>query len=654
MHRLVATALLLAAGLAVTAAGHEQAPVFRSGVDLVTIDATVVDGEGRPIEGLGPADFVLKVDGQPRRIASVQYVSRTRATAGESPAPAGTSTSAAVSASSNESVADGRIVLIAVDQANIRRIEGRQALRAAERFIDTLGPSDRVAVHGVNYAGDIVFSRDRVQARRQLGSLTGEAVPALIQPTFNLGMTEALWIADGNKSRLEVAVRRECGTSLSNANNNPARAEGDENTTRNPCPTQLEQEARMTAQQVRTQASLSINALVDMFGRLSTIDGPKTVALLSEGLVAEPRLIDLTALGAAAQQARVNLYVLQMETPLFDIATQQPSPTMMEDWQLQADGLARLAGSAGGSLFRLAGSDPAPFARIMRELDGYYLLAFEATDTDRNGRPHQIDVSVTRRGATLRSRQAFRFESDSWARRLTEERMVGLLKSASIATELPLRAASYSFFDPATGKVRVEIAAETEQGDGQTSGVLFGYVLLDAKGVIAASQVLETSSRRFTAAAVVDPGVYTLKVAGLDRFGRTGSLPRAVLAGVSDSPLPTSELLIARPTPDPNAILDPIVDRTSDDRIVAYLELYPDAGHSLRLVDVTVTVRPAARRDAVLTMPAAVSSRNARHGTARVAIPIADLEPGRYVIRADILDNDKAVGFVERTITIER
>jgi hypothetical protein len=37
--------------------------------------------------------------------------------------------------------------------------------------------------------------------------------------------------------------------------------------------------------------------------------------LLSEGLVAEPQLFDLTSLGAAAQAARVTVYVLQLEAP---------------------------------------------------------------------------------------------------------------------------------------------------------------------------------------------------------------------------------------------------------------------------------------------------------------------------------------------------
>jgi VWFA-related protein len=246
--RVSLTACLVATAVAVALARPQQSPVFRSGVDLVTVDATVVDGDGRPIVGLGPDDFTLTVDGQSRRLVSVQFVSRMASAEADEPVD----TLPAARASSNASAADARLVLIAVDQSNIRRLEGRLALRAAERFLDTLNPSDRAAVVAVNYAGDIEFTRDRAAAKRKLETMTGEAVPALIQPEYNLGLAEALLIADGNKARLEVAVRRECGSSLGriNADSSPERA-ADTLPSRDPCPTQLEQEARMAAQDHR-------------------------------------------------------------------------------------------------------------------------------------------------------------------------------------------------------------------------------------------------------------------------------------------------------------------------------------------------------------------------------------------------------------------
>src|SRR5512143_3019248 len=51
----------------------QSPPVFATGVEVVAVDVSVVDGDGRPVRGLGPADFTLKVGGRARRIVSVQF-----------------------------------------------------------------------------------------------------------------------------------------------------------------------------------------------------------------------------------------------------------------------------------------------------------------------------------------------------------------------------------------------------------------------------------------------------------------------------------------------------------------------------------------------------------------------------------------------------
>src|SRR5215831_2386496 len=55
----------------------QQVPSFRSGVEVVTIDVTVVDKQGQPQRGLNPSDFIVSVAGQPRRVLTAEYVDRT-------------------------------------------------------------------------------------------------------------------------------------------------------------------------------------------------------------------------------------------------------------------------------------------------------------------------------------------------------------------------------------------------------------------------------------------------------------------------------------------------------------------------------------------------------------------------------------------------
>ena len=74
--------------------------------------------------GLGREDFRIEVDGRPRRIVSAQFVDL----AGSINPSAHRS---AAHFSSNAGAGDGRIVVIAVDETHIRRLEGRRALEAA-------------------------------------------------------------------------------------------------------------------------------------------------------------------------------------------------------------------------------------------------------------------------------------------------------------------------------------------------------------------------------------------------------------------------------------------------------------------------------------------------------------------------------------------
>jgi VWFA-related protein len=514
--------------------GQQEAAVFRSGVDLVTIDATVVTRDGTPEPTLGPEDFVLRVDGRRRRVVSAQFV---RAL----PADAAAMKRGAAHFSSNEFADAGRFVVVAVDEPHIRRVEGRSALRAAGDFVAGLDPADHVAVVGLARGGPITFSRDRNAARRQLETLTGHGDPAFLR--LNIGLLEAVEIADGARGRLAEVVQRECGRALTSYLN-PARIADESEAGRDACPEQVEQEARATAQFARTQARLSLSALEATIAALGALQRPTTLVLLSEGMVADPRLIDFRELSAKAQAARVSIYVLHMDTPLFEAATDRVSPTFVRDMELRADGLSRLAGSARGAVFRLLGGDHAPFQRIASELSGHYLIAFEPLPAERDGRLHRLELEVTRPGTAIRARQAFRIPATVASPRAREEQLVALLRSTLPATELPVRVATYTYVEPVSSNLRVVVSAEADPAGGG-DGLVLGYVLVDGRGVIAASGALRAPSGRHAFTARVPRGNYTLRVGGVDPLGRRGMVERGFTAAVRQADdLQVSDLIL--------------------------------------------------------------------------------------------------------------
>jgi len=110
-------------------------PVFPTGVELVAIDLSVVDGQGRPVRDLGPSDFQVTVKGKPRRVVSVEFIEQT----GEAP-PEAPPSPAPTHFSTNERLVRGRLVLIAVDENNIRVGSGRDVVREADELLARLGP----------------------------------------------------------------------------------------------------------------------------------------------------------------------------------------------------------------------------------------------------------------------------------------------------------------------------------------------------------------------------------------------------------------------------------------------------------------------------------------------------------------------------------
>jgi len=629
------------------AAATQQAPVFRSGVDLVTVDVSVVDDRGRPVVDLTTGDFRLEIDGRPRAIVSAQFVSRGGRISDLGSAPGNIPAS---DSSANDASGDSRVILVAVDQANIERLGGRATMRMFGEVLHELDARDRVAVVAVDHRGRLDLRAGRYLSRTDLERLTGARPPASLEPGPDL--VESLDIADGLMNRLDHAARRECGRPGPRTfDRAPDEADGD---VQLPCVTQLEREARAMAALGRTQAALSVAGLVNLIARLEAIDGAKTLVVLSEGFPAEPQAEDLARLGAVAQSAGVAVYALRLEPSDSAALGGLDSWMRADDVRRRADGLDRLAQSAGGALFRQVGGDPEPLRRVLRERSGSYLIGFEPTATDRDGKPHRIRVSLTGRNASLRAPAAFRLESASAIRRRREARIVGLLRSSTVTGDLPIRVTSYVFTDPGTGQVRLLIGAETRGPSVSASEAIFAYVLLDGRGVIVASGVLDTPSPRFLSSAVVAPGHYELRVAAVDRLGRSGSVTRAVSAVANVSELPTSDLVVARAGEGSEDHIDPIFEVTTDDAVLSYLELYPRPGQSLRNIDVVISVRPAMGGAVALSRPALIWSLDPRQAIARLTVPLAGLPPGPYVVRADVSDADRILGFAERRLTMVR
>jgi hypothetical protein len=136
-------------------AAGQRPPTFKSAIELIAVDVSVVDRSGQPVAGLTAGQFEVSVDGQPRRVATATFLDYRSATAVQaaqqaSPAPplrvAGTFASNEVAEAEAEAATPGRVIVLAVDQLSLPPGSGRAAIESARKFLDRLQPSDRVGL----------------------------------------------------------------------------------------------------------------------------------------------------------------------------------------------------------------------------------------------------------------------------------------------------------------------------------------------------------------------------------------------------------------------------------------------------------------------------------------------------------------------------
>lgn len=133
---------------------QQQPPQFRTGIDLTRVEITVLHKDTRkPITGLTAEDFVIKVDGDAQRVATLAEVTV--------PRPAETSAPGLIEAAHdvarNDLTRPRLVVIVMNDAAGGNDPFDRQTgVRIAHRIVDGLGPEDKAS---------IVFTRDNREAQ---------------------------------------------------------------------------------------------------------------------------------------------------------------------------------------------------------------------------------------------------------------------------------------------------------------------------------------------------------------------------------------------------------------------------------------------------------------------------------------------------------
>jgi len=600
--------LVVAASLSwhggVTAAVQEQ-PRFRTRVDAVVLDVSVLGRDGMPVRGLTAADFTVLEDGRPQAISTFTPVDLPDV---ERTAPAWVR-DAPRDASANDEVAEGAVLVILLDDVTMAVTIPSRVQSCARLVIDALGPHDLAAVVFLanKRAGqEFTYDRSRLLAavERYKGGSPGGALTTLAP-------------------RMLVDTLGDVADGLSAL---PAR--------------------RKAIVYVATGLPIDIGSVMP--------DSPNWLEVLRAHDTGEfvGRLLGLFD---RARRANVNVYCLDPSGLVGGLSVEQ-------------DFLRTLSQNTGGFTVTDT-NDPQPgVAQIFRENSSYYVLGYQPANQRTEGRFRKVEVRVNRPGVTVRTRSGYMEPGRAPAATRKAPDTLGTAISGFLPkTDVSMRVTAAPFALSTRKRAALAIVVGLQPGR-ETAGapgaagtppleeadvLVRAYNMMgDLKG----SERLHVRVRLRAEAAERDwcevlsrldlnPGRYHLRLAANIR-GKTGSVHYDVeVPDFAGSALSLSGVAVTATPGVPSSPKDrllpviPVVptarrDFTPADRVSAFLLVYQGGGHALAPVTIRALIVDSLNTEvfeSVRTLDAALF-KSRRAAEYRFDLPLAGMRPGPHLL----------------------
>jgi VWFA-related protein len=599
-------------------------PTFRSGVDLIRLDVSVMDRGGSPVRDLSAADFIVTVDGKPRQVSFARFYGPDE----------GARLSAALpprSFASNMEAARGRALVIAVDVESIEPGSEKGVLDTAGALVDQLGPADWAAL--VPIPGRAIdLTHDHRRVREALERLRGSRVNNdAFQHT--LSIKEAEEVSRKNRATIEEVIQREC----------LGLYKKDPNQEYNQCGVYIIQvEAPQLLIEADRRIRAVLHAMSDLTARLATIDAPRTLVLISAGLPYRDDLLqEFNNLRRSASAAGTTTYIIQLEQPETDATRFGLNGGVSFSRTDLAAGLSMVAGMTGATFRAGVGRAFGVFDSIRAEIMHTYQLGIESAAGDADGRVHTIDVQVRSPDAVVKARKEIVVSSGPRRPR----NAMDVLGEARGFAELPMSASAYATLGDDGAGLKVIMLVETLAPGDSSYAVRIANgerTVFETSDALAAQQ----SGSRAVIAARIPTGKYSLRAAAIDREGRAGSVELPLTMALHEAgPLQCSDLILGFG----ENRFAPANYIPSGTPLTALLDIYAADPAQFGDVSVEFTLR-AVGSDAILaSVPATVNSsssdrRQIAQGEFRPAAP------GIYVVSAVVTRNGERLAAIDRDV----
>lgn len=611
-----AAAALAANGL--RAQAPASPPQFRAGVDVVVVEATVLDRQRNVVRGLGSADFTAEVGGKRREVVSADLVEYAVPSADAPP------DADELDITTNEPVESGRTILLLVDQASLRP-EARGIIEAARRWVVSLGPKDKVALIGFpRGAARLDLTADHARIAAGLDAMVGSAPRPQPFSARNVSVWEAIRIEDGDTFTRNEVIAREC------RGIDPA------------CERELDMQAKSVVFDGRAESLPVLQSLRAIVRGLGGLPGPKHAVLISAGwaLIEREAATEMGRVAVEASRANVTIHTFTTESWALAASRSKPTLRPVQDQLLLLSSVEMLSSMTGGRAVRLASSHDAAFSALNGGLAGYYRVGIRALPDDLDGKAHRISLRVTRAGASLSSYRRV-LVAPPPAAAATADPEVALreaLKGGAPRTAVGLRATTYVLHGTGAPRdIRVVVTGDIARAAAGAATVVAALYHLDGRPVTARETTVDVPvSDRAGLAVSLDapPGSYAMRLAVRDAEGRVGSLERLVDATWKKAgriETPGLVLFHGRPGSPPAPIFDGVV---AGDEIVVQLAVMGDG--RLTQTPVEIDVRPAAGTSPLMHRAARVTQTTSGQSVVHETLPASLLPPGRYTVSARI------------------
>ena len=373
----LAAAAVLVAPIAAGQHTPSQVPLFKTGVDLVVMDVSVLDRDRHPVRGLTADQFIVLEDGRPQTLTAFSEINLPDQV--EDTRGAWTREIAA-DVVKNDDVAGSRVIVMLLDDATpMYARDVPQVKQVANRVIDQLGPRDlATVVFALDRTNGQEFTHDRTRLRAAVDRFNGAIVGWGESPDTFSASASTLYFQVVDRLRgvaeylVDLPQRRKALVFLS------------------------------------TGVPIDIDDMTPRPMRGGTVDAAGILQQLLE---------NVQQVLAAAHRANVAVYGMDpagLQAPGPAERTIDPESGALSPGGLNANPaklnrgfLAALSENTGGFAIADTNNPTAGITQMLCENSSYYLLAYAASNPRAQGRFRKIDVRVAQPGVMVRARNGY-------------------------------------------------------------------------------------------------------------------------------------------------------------------------------------------------------------------------------------------------------